>query len=818
MTRTGNVNLKIRPIKIAFLVDPNNTKQIREAIQLSSSVWGGIFCPILTLYKQMPKTWKDGPIKAPKAKDVILGYIEAFDPDVFVQLSKEVPSYIKDLKLKIIKPDEIWNILEEELSLAPKYGIGMFEIFNDLFDKYFKYKTKYPVKVIIPELPRQYNIFWASIFGEFPAKLKPIIKERFNDALEIEEPKFKLENMANLLKGNVIFPMRATGHALRHLSRSGPTRKAYAFFLDITKIEDIVDYWNLKATGHSVMAIPKQFLLNDQFKEVIVNFFKVNRRHWRHNKAVCDRASIVRSRNSTMEEIQAYAKTLKIEPEPNDPSKDGFFMLQHWYPRIWDEWARDKDDASPDDFFGDEDSIELNENDGRKISFRPLLPKFADKYTYHGEPRCANEVSFYLYGSDEYLAGVFPQSSGENFISTISSFGAFRDYWRVGRNGLVKLVNHDWIDSWVIPESQKVVFAWLKDQGWEAELSPPGLLAKQIYKKLNGNVRTLGNEKLLGLLEHMNGGSVQSNGQPTSNNRINQERELPIGEIRSKLQGSSKRNDICDYLISKGIFHVGLRIQCPFCIRKSWFPIDRIEKVFSCPKCLNTFPAIGNIEGGQWCYKTTGPFSVPNYADGAYATLLALDFFNTHKLSTLLTTPTLSFTAKSPNKENIEADFAMFWQDSIFGEKRDGLLFGESKTYGQFLKKDFDRMRYLATSFPGAVIVFSTLRKTLTPKEIRGITSIAKAGRKFWKSERPINPVLILTGNELFSFQGPPYCWDDGIKKRFDRVRGLISICDATQQIYLNLPPWGKDWHDKWEKQHKRRQAKNKVIEEKKPE
>jgi len=819
MVKFGNINLKIRPIKIAFLVDPNNAKQVREAIQLSSTVWGGAYCPILTIYKQMPKSWREGPIKAPKAKSVVLGYIEAFDPDVFVQLSREVPVYIKDLKLEIIKPDEIWKILDEERSLSPKYGIGIFEIFNDLFNKHFKYKPKYPVRVIIPEFPKQYGLFWASLFGELPAKLIPVVKKYFSDPLEIEEPKFKLEDISSLLKGNVIFPRRATQHALDHLSRSGLRRNAYAFFLDITKVEDIIDFWNLRAMGRSVMPIPKQFLLNDQLKEIIIDFLKAHRTHWGHNKTVCDHASIVRSRNSTMEEIQDYAKTLNIKPEPNDPSKDGFFSLQHWYPRVWDEWARDKDGAIPDDFFGDEDSIEVNERDELKVSFSPLLPKFADKHVYHGEPRCVNEVSFRLYGSDQYLAEVFPKSSGENFIRSISSFGSFHGDWRVGRNGLVKLVKDNFTDNWDIPESQKVVFAWLKDQGWETELSAPGLLAKQIYKKLDGYALVLANEKLLGLLEHMNGGSVQSNGQPVTNNRISQERELPIGEIRSKLQDPSRRSNLCDYLISKGIFNIGLKVQCPHCIRNSWFPVDKIEKVFTCPKCLNTFSAIGNIENGQWCYKTTGPFSVPGYADGAYATLLALEFFNNHKLTTLLATPTLSFTAKADNKKDIEADFALFWQDSIYGEKRDGLLFGESKTYNQFTKKDFDRMRYLAKSFPGAIIVFSTLRKKLTPTEIKGITGIAKAGRKFWKSERPINPVLILTGNELFSLHGPPYCWEDaGIKNKFNHIRGLISICDATQEIYLNLPSWEAEWHEKWEKQYQKRKAKNKIVEEKKPE
>ena len=168
-------------------------------------------------------------------------------------------------------------------------------------------------------------------------------------------------------------------------------------------------------------------------------------------------------------------------------------------------------------------------------------------------------------------------------------------------------------------------------------------------------------------------------------------------------------------------------------------------------------------------------------------------------------TPTLSFIAKAPNKKDIETDFALFWQDSIYGEKRDGILFGECKTYGLFQKKDFDRMRYLAKSFPGAVLVFSTLRKKLTLKEIKGISGLAKAGRKRWKSDRPINPVLVLTGNELLSLHGPPYCWEDvGLKNKFNNLAGLISICDATQQIYLNLQPWQSEWHEKRMKRQKK--------------
>jgi hypothetical protein len=174
-------------------------------------------------------------------------------------------------------------------------------------------------------------------------------------------------------------------------------------------------------------------------------------------------------------------------------------------------------------------------------------------------------------------------------------------------------------------------------------------------------------------------------------------------------------------------------------------------------------------------------------------------------MSTMRTTPLLSFTAEAPGKGSLEADCALLWEESVYGEQRDGVLFCECKTYGQFGEKDFERIRYLAETFPGAVLVFSTFRKSLNSIEIAKITRIAKAGRKYWRSDRPINPVLILTGTELLDWQGPPYCWAEPHQKKFDHVHGLLKICDATQQIYLNLRSWEADWQIEWEKKRKRR-------------
>ena len=507
--------------------------------------------------------------------------------------------------------------------------------------------------------------------------------------------------------------------------------------------------------------------------------------------------------------MQKWAGAIELRPAKSDPSADPFVSLQHWYPRVWDEWARDKDGAVPVSIFADEESIEVSETNSLDVRFQSVVPEFADEHAYSSEPRCANEVSFRLYGEKEYLADVFPKASGSNFIHAISRPVSFGDDWRIGRNGLVNLVKGRHSQHWRIPRSSDLFFAWLKDNGWSAKASAPGLLAAQIYKRLDGMPTVLANELILKLIEHMNGGAVTLSGASAARTEgdLVVERAIPVGAIKSRLLEISNNSNIHDYLLSREIFKVGLELQCPTCIRRSWFSPDDLGASLTCPKCLAIFPALGNISNGKWCYKTAGPFSVPRYAEGAYSVLLGLNLFNKRRMHSLQISPVFSFTAEASDGTTIEADFAGFWRQGRFGEIQDGVIFAECKSYNEFRKTDFDRMELLARTFPGAVLAFCTLRKALKPDELSGIGRISKKGRKYWKSDRPVNPVLILTGTELLSNMVPPNCWESPTKEKFLRLDGLIDLCEATQQIYLGLPSWHDTWKSAWDRRDERRRS-----------
>lgn len=102
-------------------------------------------------------------------------------------------------------------------------------------------------------------------------------------------------------------------------------------------------------------------------------------------------------------------------------------------------------------------------------------------------------------------------------------------------------------------------------------------------------------------------------------------------------------------------------------------------------------------------------------------------------------------------------------------------------------------MATVAGAFRDAVLVFATLKDSLTAEEKRSITPLAKRCRRKQKSERCGTDVLILTGNELFAENGTPYCWEDkqGVFQKYvsrrDLDGDLQALCGATQEIYLGL-------------------------------
>jgi len=737
---------------------------------------------------------------------VVKGYLDGFDPDIIVQFGQELPKYVLDLELKVLKPDDFWSGGRNKDTNEPTYGIGVLDVLLDIYKEHFKFKAKYPRKAIVPVIPKALGLFWASVFGEYPAHIAEAIDKEFGDALDLSKPEVSADTFRELTDGDVLFPRRITQWATRVQGGRGLREEASVFFMDASKIEDVIDFWNLRAAGRPVLPLPKQFLAEESIRQVVVEYLNQHSHPWRGDVAGWDVASLIRSRHSTMSELEAFSKSLApLTADGKQRPAMPRMSLQHWYPRLWDEWARGKDGGVADVYGLDDETIDIAGEENESIQLKSLMPSFGRENWFLSRGRCVNEFDLRLYGSDKHLAEVYPTVEGRHLLHAITGIPGGLDEWRVGRHGLVRMVRNLSSASHKVPESEQILFAWLKDRGWDAKLSSPGILAKQIYKRLDGVVGMLADRKVLALIEHLNGGMV-SRGGARKDERVIAEREASVADVKRKLSGHRY-----DWFIQKGIFKLGLQTKCPNCQRNSWFAMATLKEELECPKCLNTFPAAGNIEQGRsgWFYRTAGPFSVANFADGAFSVLLTLEALAGRFISGRRSTSVPSFEARGPGKGNLEADLAMFWRESIYGDDTSGILFGECKSYGPFKAKDFQRMRYLAETFPGAVLAFSTLRERLTKEETAALTRLAKFGRKYWKPERPVNPVLILTGAELLTWERPPRCWSEELQERFQNVHSLMGHCNASQQIYLGLPPWEDDWRAEFERRSRTRKKKS---------
>jgi hypothetical protein len=98
----GTIDLIARPLKLGFLVDPHDEATVRKVVQINSVLCGGSYNPFIPVVKKTPAEWADRPFKPPSPGSVAVGYIEAFDPDILVKCSDEVPDYIPAQGRKVV--------------------------------------------------------------------------------------------------------------------------------------------------------------------------------------------------------------------------------------------------------------------------------------------------------------------------------------------------------------------------------------------------------------------------------------------------------------------------------------------------------------------------------------------------------------------------------------------------------------------------------------------------------------------------------------------------------------------------------------------
>ncbi len=782
----GTVKIRVRPIRIAFLVDPADRAGVYRAIELSTFLWGGSYNPIIPSYRRTPANWESHRVRRlPSPADIIAGYLDGFDPDLVVPVGRCASRPHKVGNRDIVKEEDLIGDLTE--TATPRHGIGLIELLRDFADKELKYKRNDALNVEFPVLPRSNRLFLASVFGAVPTIAQKIIDRLFANVPAITKVRPTIENFVELLGPQRVFPRRLSVWALE----KRPLRDATLFVCDATSAQDIIDYWNLRAAGYYVIPIPIQGATLENVKKLATGFIEENHRPYRHNPRMFHHTTVQRSRSISEETVRKFCDSLDI-PKAGSITRSKY-SLRWWYPRLWDAWARENTSEGITFPYSHEEERRIVEGETR-LELRSLDPKLEMFREYSGTPKYANEFSFSFSGSKEPMAEVLPEGSRE-LSSAIGRVGYHN--WRFSKFGPVFLAHHSkdlmFLD---LPRAEAVMVEWFRERGWKVSPSGPGRIAAQLLKQLGGMFGTswLAHRGVIDLLGHLE----KEAGVP---------RQAVIEKLKQIIASDRLFFDaerFLERLLEANAVRLGAKVQCPVCTRFNWYELDALSYELHCRFCLSNFsPPLKSPKDIVWTYRAHGPFAASS-AQGSFTVLLTLRLLGRDHLDQGVT-PLFSYKAEKDGKM-LEADLTCLYKASTWREAKTDVVHAECKSFSGFERQDLIRMKSMSEAFPGSTLIFATLRDSLEKPDIKLIRPFVLAERQKRLRHKPYSPVIILTGTELFSFRGIVDCWKgkgglfDQLSERSYELSDLSKLADATQQLYLHLPDY-YDWSEaKWNK------------------
>lgn len=782
---SGTVTIRVRPLRVGFLVDPTDRMGLYHAIELSTFLWGGSYNPIIPAYRRTPVKWEAHRVRhLPLPSEIIEGYLTGFDPDLVVPIGSCANRAFHVGNRDIVSADELIGVLEN--SASPTYGIGLIDLLNDFIENELKYKRNDDLQVTFLELPRAYRLFLASVFGVLPTTAQKIIDKRFLSHPAISKGQVTLNRFLDVLRSPNLFPRRLSSWALQDTPLRNPT----LFVCDATSAQDVIDFWNLRAAGVYVIPVPIQAANTAGVKAFALKFIERNYQPYRHNPSMFHHTTVQRSRSLSEDVVKDFCQSLNIpKVEHNAHPK---YLLQWWYPRLWDAWARDN--ASGEDIafpFAYEEERRIAEGEER-LELRTQDPKFDAFHDYSSKPRFANEFSFRFFTSKEPVAEVFPEGSRE-LSSAIGRVGYFN--WRFSKFGPVFLA-HNYRDLIFLdlPLSEAVMTHWFRERGWKVSLSGPGKIAKQLLKQLGGvyGISQLAHHGVMELLGELE-------------NEAGLPRQAVVAKLKQVIQSDGLFDDaehFLEGLLSANALRLGAKIQCPVCTRHNWYQLNVLDYELRCRFCLSDYsPPLKSPKDIQWTYRAHGPFA-GSVAQGAFTVLLTLKLLGGDFDRGV--TPLFSYVAEKDGKR-LEADLTCLYRPSTWRQKGTYIVHAECKSFNRFETKDIERMKGLAAAFPGSALVFATLCDTLKDSEVKLIRGLVLSERRKRLHQKVSSQVIVLTGTELFSHRiGEAWKGKGGLYDRFGQrdfeLTELNVLADATQQIYLDLPS-SFEWLDaEWKK------------------
>ena len=775
-------------------------------MRLCACLWGGMFNPLIPVCRSLPGPWRSDAYIRLTGRALTQGYIQFFEPDVYVEAQPglAVECGIKSdhgigISSRVVTLDDF---VSQEHGRGPEFtfGLSMIELYRDLYKREFRFEPKHKRRVVLFEGRSSSSTFLEAAAGAFPREGNlNFFRQSYLNAFDAEVQAPSAKNWADALRTFVATPLSFTRFGIDRQPDGMPG--ARVFIADPRNPLDILDLWNLRLYCGNVLPFNLDWLPG--CRDVLREFIEQSYRPLPGNShGVMMHTTLQFGRSIGRAQIEQVSKTIL------DGLPSGSWGLQQDYDSIWDmsvndmmpNWNRALVEAKTQ-------TLDLPVESKREpvVKVASLSPDFAEPFGGR-DARWVNVIRFSNPTGNSEFAFTLPPTPKQLISSRLRRGHALM----VSREGFVLPQSFkDHTEFFWLFDGAKAITEWLRERGIEASPSDSGRITDQVLAALGGfwGAHVLCDEATIKLLDkmsksvrtHLEGNRTEE--YPDRTAHVNTWLSLIN---RRNANSLSPRLEVQNF-IRAGALHLGLAIQCPTCEYENWYGVGHLNQRLTCERCLRryNFPqGTMNFGNTPWRYRVTGAFSVPNYAGGAYATVLAL-----RCLAAGLGFGRARITYSSNLNldiagEKVEVDFAGWYaRDHILGlDEMPWFVAGEAKSFADeaISAGDVSKLKLVGTQIPGTVLVIAVLKYELSSNEKKNISRLALWGRKRLADGRWKAPVIVLTGTELFAANGVASEWEnsDGLRRdlsspAYVRLDNLITLARLTQRIYLDLPNQG---------------------------
>ena len=253
-------SVSVRPVRIGFLVPPDDLATVSRVARLSCCLWGGRYNPIIPFFETGGERWFR-PYHREGGTRVARGYVDFFEPDVLVEavpgMAEKLGWKGKDHVLGLPRIVPLNAFYEKDYRGQTEFAVGIhiLDVMQQLYDDEYRYERRHRLPFALVETADG-NAFFDVVGGRYPSdQALDYITRAYKEVFDPETLPATFATAQQFMQEGYAGPLWITRHGLKEsLGRGGISVETFYIF-DPTDAGDVIDYWNFRLVERNAIPI-----------------------------------------------------------------------------------------------------------------------------------------------------------------------------------------------------------------------------------------------------------------------------------------------------------------------------------------------------------------------------------------------------------------------------------------------------------------------------------------------------------------------------------------------------------------------------------